>query len=562
MSDTPEQPNESAGALPGSPAPGAVSGDADAVAGPPGSQPRRGWTIAAIIFAVTMIFIDQTIVAIAVPEMQKELKLTSTGIQWVVTGYLLAMAAFFALGGRLGDIFGHRKLFVIGVLTFVCSSVLVGLTPDVAGSGTSAEIWIIIFRICQGIGGAMMFPAALTLVLNQFAFEKRGSAMALVFGIAGAMTAIGPIAGAYITEYWDWSGIFFINVPIAIIALSLFAYARPHDAWKRDPIDYVGAALVVVGMGLTVLGIQQSTAWGWGSVATWACIVIGVLILVGFCFYETKQEVPLIRLRLFKVRAFAAENAVLFFLLIVFIPIFFFASQYWQIVLGQSPSEAGVTTLWIFAAFAVTTQIGGRVLDKAGAKVAIVPGALIAAAGLFWWGATVSLDFGSQWQPLIVFGAGLGLVLGPASTDALNWAPRLWRGEATGLVQTSRNFGASLGLAIGGTILITIQKSHAESLLEKLGLSNSQADSVVERLSHGAGNTEAFFAQFGSQAAQVGQDMQQAFTDGFQAVLFFFGAAMLCCFVVALLFIPRGKAPAETMDEIQTTSGAPAGGDG
>src|SRR6202044_199002 len=164
---------------------------------------NRNLVLAAMIFAVAMTFIDQTIVSIAVPNIQRELGLSSTGVQWMVNGYLLSLAALFALGGRLSDIFGHRRMCVVGVIIFAVASALCGLTPK----GGAAEAWIVTFRVVQGAGGALMFPAALAIVVRTFPFQDRGKALAIFFGIAGGLTAIGPILGGYLTQ-WTWRGLF------------------------------------------------------------------------------------------------------------------------------------------------------------------------------------------------------------------------------------------------------------------------------------------------------------------------------------------------------------------
>src|SRR3984957_8681718 len=241
----------------------------------------RNLVLAAMIFAVAMTFIDQTIVSIAVPQIQHELGLTSTGVQWAVNAYLLSLAALFAFGGRLGDVLGHRKMVVLGVIVFAGASAMCGLTPK----GSFAETWIVLFRVVQGAGGALMFPAALAIVVQTFPLRERGKALAIFFGIAGGLTAIGPILGGYLTQ-WTWRAIFFVNVPVAIIALVLIAISKPQTEYKRVPIDYWGALLIGLGIGLSVFGFQQSVLWGWSNPGTWACIfgglvVIAVFVLVG-----------------------------------------------------------------------------------------------------------------------------------------------------------------------------------------------------------------------------------------------------------------------------------------
>src|SRR6202789_4312342 len=222
----------------------------------------RNLILAAMIFAVAMTFIDQTIVSIAAPQIQSELGLSSTGVQWAVNAYLLSLAALFAFGGRLADTLGHRKMVTLGVIVFAAASALCGLTPK----GSFAEAWIVIFRVVQGAGGAIMFPAALAIVVQTFELRQRGRALALFFGIAGGLTAIGPFLGGFLTE-WTWRAIFWINVPVALIALALIAISKPVTEHRPAPMDYRGLALIIGGVGLSVFGLQQSSLWGWGNPA-------------------------------------------------------------------------------------------------------------------------------------------------------------------------------------------------------------------------------------------------------------------------------------------------------
>src|SRR5476649_533235 len=206
-----------------------------------------------MIFAVSMTFIDQTIVSIAVPQIQRNLGLTSTGVQWAVNAYLLTLAALFALGGRLADTMGHKRMVVLGVVIFAAASALCGLTPK----GSLAEAWIVAFRAVQGVGGAIMFPAALAIVVQTFQLRERGKALALFFGIAGGLTAIGPILGGVLTQ-WTWRAIFWVNIPVALIALVLIAVAKPVTDYRSARIDFRGLVLIAAGVALSVFGFQQS----------------------------------------------------------------------------------------------------------------------------------------------------------------------------------------------------------------------------------------------------------------------------------------------------------------
>jgi EmrB/QacA subfamily drug resistance transporter len=515
---------------------------------------RQNLVLAAMIFAVAMTFIDQTIVAIAAPEIQKELSLSSTGLQWVINGYLVSLAALFALGGRLSDVLGHRKMLVLGVVVFAGASTLNGLTPD----GDAAEAWIITFRIVQGAGAALMYPAALAIVVDAFPLRERGRAMAVFFGIAGGLTAIGPMAGGYLSE-WTWRAIFWVNIPVALIALVLTAIAKPADTYEREPIDWIGAALVAAGMGLSVFGLQQASVWGWGNAATIGTIAGGLAVLVGFVLYELRAPSPLIRIRIFENRAFAGENAVLFLSMAVFIPVFFFASMYAQISLGWSSSSAGLYLLIFFAGFAPAAQVGGRILDKQGAKPAVVLGCAVAAIGFAFWGARVTeLSENAQWIAIIIAGAGMGLMVGPANTDAVNRAPRTSYGEATGITQTVRNYGSSLGLAVLGTILLTQNRMHIEDSLERFGLSKARADDVARSLQgSGGGDRSEFTARAGRKAEQIFEAVQRDFAQSTRVVFYAMAIVMAAAALVALVALPWGRQ--ETVADPEAAETAPTG---
>ncbi|HTT94570.1 MAG TPA: MFS transporter [Solirubrobacterales bacterium] len=493
--------------------------------------------LAAMIFAVSMTFIDQTIVAISLPTIQGDVHLSTTGSQWIINGYLLSLSALFAFGGRLADIAGHRRMVVIGIVVFAVASALCGATP----TGSAAEAWLIVFRIIQGAGAAIMFPAALAIVLEAFPVAQRGRAMAIFFGIAGGLTSIGPIAGGFLTE-WTWRSIFWINVPVAIIALVLTWKAKPDDTRHPAPLDYKGTVLACGGMGLLVLGLQQSAIWGWGDAKTWISIVAGLAILVWFVFDQLRAANPLLRLRVFENRAFAIDSAVLFFLMIAFVPLFFFASEYAQISLGESASETGLYLLIFFAGFATATQYGGKILDRVGARAAVVPGLAVGAVGFWLWGNSMThLSVSDQWIYIVIAGLGVGLVLSPANTDALNRVPRSRYGEATGITQTVRNFGSSLGLAILGSLLITWNKSNLESALGAKGVPKAKADAVAECVSQGEATCQKIGQALGAKAGEVFGAVPMSFAEASKDVFHGMAIALAIGFLIALRWMPGGK---------------------
>jgi EmrB/QacA subfamily drug resistance transporter len=450
----------------------------------PGGR-SRNLILAAMIFAVSMTFIDQTIVSIAAPQIQRKLGLTTTSVQWAINAYLLSLAALFAFGGRLADTVGHRKMVVVGVIVFAGSSAMCGLTPE----GGSAEAWIVTFRVVQGAGGAIMFPAALAIVVQTFALRERGRALAVFFGIAGGLTSIGPILGGFLTE-WTWRAIFWVNIPVAAIALVLIAISRPTTEHQPAPMDYRGLALIIPGVALSVFGFQESAIWGWGNPGTALCIAAGLAILIVFYFVELRTPAPIIQMGIFRIRAFLVENLVLGIAMLVFVPIFFFASEYAQIALDKTASQAGLYLLYFFLGFAVTSQIGGRMLDRVGAKRPVVIGCVLGAVGFYLWaGKVTQLDFGSQIWYVVLSGAGIGFMLTAASTDAVNRASRLSYGEATGITQTVRNYAASLGLAILGTILVSTLRSRITGSLVAKGVPRARAAAEASTISQPRGGS-------------------------------------------------------------------------
>ena len=303
----------------------------------------RSLILTAMIFAVAMTFIDQTIVSIAAPTIQHALGLSSSGMQWAINAYLLTLAALFAFGGRLADIAGHRKMVVLGVIIFAGASALCGATPR----GGAAEAWLVAFRAVQGAGGAIMFPAAIAIVVVTFDLHSRGRALALFFGIAGALTAIGPIAGGYLIE-WTWRAIFWINIPVALIALALIAISKPPNECRPAPMDYRGLALIIGGVGLSVFGFQQSALWGWGNPAIWVehrrrrDAADGVLRRRAPDRLAADQRADLPN------QAFLVENIILGVAMMAFIPVFFFAALYGQIALAEKATTSSLLILYFF----------------------------------------------------------------------------------------------------------------------------------------------------------------------------------------------------------------------
>jgi hypothetical protein len=294
-----------------------------------------------------------------------------------------------------------------------------------------------------------------------------------------------------------------------------------------------------------VFGFQQSAIWGWSDPLTGASIAVGALLLVVFYFVEAGTASPLIEVSIFRIRPFLVENLVLGITMLVFIPVFFFASEYAQISLAKTPSEAGLVLLYFFIGFVVAAQIGGRMLDRVGAKRPVVIGCVLGAVGFWLWARKVTgLDFGSQELDIILAGAGMGFMLGPASTDAVNRASRLSYGEATGITQTVRNYAASLGLAILGTIVVSQTRSRVTSSLLAKGLPAARAHAEASEIAQSQGG--------GGASAAIPHFVRLDFAYATRSVLYVMAAIMAAAAVVAVAGLRRGvqeDAPGEDGDE-------------
>lgn len=484
----------------------------------------------AMILAVSMSFIDQTIVAIASPDLQRDLGLTSNQGEWVINAYLVALAATFALGGRIADAWGPRRMVLVGVAGFAITSALCGATPDTSW----AEAWLITARAAQGVFAAVLLPAAISIVYGAAPPEKRGRSMAMFFGLTGAFTALGPILGSYLLE-WSWRTIFWINLPVAAAALVCVALAPIEDRRRPGRIDWLGAALVAAGMALSVIGFSQSAVWGWDDVRTWACLAVGAALLVLFVLVERARRQPLIRLDIFRLRGFRVDSGVLFFAMIAFVPVSYFLSVYAAVSLDLDANGASTLLLLYFLGFLIAAQVGGRIFDARGAKPTILLGCLVGIAGNVWWATQVTtLDASDQHHPLLLAGAGIGFLLGPSSADAVSRTHDASYGEVTGINQTIRNYGSALGFAVLGTLATHVFTDRFASSLVGLGVGRGTADELARRAATSGGGDRDLSQVPASARGAVERAVAADFAEGMRAVLIAMAVALAVAFLIAL----------------------------
>lgn len=416
------------------------------------SSNRRWWILATMTGSLSMVMIDQTVVSVALPTMQRDLGLSSTGVQWVVNAYLLLLAVFVALGGRVADLIGAERTFRAGTSVFVFASALCGLAQN--------ETMIIAARGLQGIGAALMVPSTGAVIVNTFDVRERGKAMGIYSGISMVFLALGPLVGGLLTQGVSWRAVFFINLPIgiAIVVASRFTLVhtpRPHVA--RNAIDWIGLPLLVGAFGTLVLGLMQGQTWGWTSPAIIALLGGAAMLSPTFLWWESRAQAPLVDLKLFRLKNFGADGGVLAAVQFALTGASVFGAVWSQHVLGFSPIQAGVAMLPLTIPLLLVAPMGGRLYDHLGPRLLLTCGSLLIGCGLAWLAWHLHLrDYPTLIPGYILMGIGIGLTVSPGTTDALGGAKPSQRSQASGIVQTVRQLGGVVGLALLGAIVTQV----------------------------------------------------------------------------------------------------------
>jgi EmrB/QacA subfamily drug resistance transporter len=421
---------------------------------------RKSWlTLAAMTGSLSMILLDQTVVSVALPTMSRDLPLSTSGAQWVVNAYVLAMAAFVALGGKLGSKLGPVTTFRIGVTVFFLASAFCGLAPV----GSNGEHWLIGARVVQGVGAALMMPVSAVIVMAAFPESVRGRAMGAYVGIGQIFLALGPLVGGACTEWLSWRVVFWLNVPVGLAALALVHVAKPaNDKQSSLRIAVSHVVLLVAGVGTTVYALQQAGSWGWGSTRMLATLGVGLVVLSAFVVVQLRSEEPLVDLKLFRHVAFVGDMIVLFGTQFGLLVITLFAALYAQNLLGYSPVQAGFSSMAMILPLMIGAQFAGRWYDKAGVRPPLLLGLVLCTVGVLVWALQLpDIAYWAKVPGMALTGLGLGLVFSPVNTDALSRVPARERSQASGIVQTVRQLGGTLGVAVIGAVILANEQPQA-----------------------------------------------------------------------------------------------------
>ncbi|MEU4130872.1 MFS transporter [Streptomyces wuyuanensis] len=508
----------------------------------PAPAPAKGlrghpWlTLFAVAIGVMMVALDGTIVAIANPAIQRDLGATLADVQWITNGYLLALAVALITAGKLGDRFGHRQTFLIGVAGFAAASAAIGLSDSIA--------LVVGFRVLQGLFGALLMPAALGLLRATFPAEKLNMAIGIWGMVIGASTAGGPILGGVLVEHVSWQSVFFINVPVGVVALALgLVILKDHRAENAPrSFDIPGIVLLSGAMFALIWPLIKVGEWGWGSASTLGWLAGALILFVLFAVWETRVAEPLIPLRLFRSVPVSAGTVLMVLMAFAFMGGLFFVTFYLANVHGMSAVDSGLHLLPLTAMMIVSSPLAGALITKFGPRVPLVGGMVCTTVAMFGM-TTLSAD--TETLPMSVWLALLGLGLAPVMVGAteviVGNAPLELSGVAGGLQQAAMQVGGSLGTAVLGAVMSAkVSSDFAENWAdaklpplppEQLGLAEQAVEVGMAPLAPGTPQPVA---------AQITQVTHDTFISGMGMAFTVAGIVAVVAAAVAL-FTKRGE---------------------
>jgi len=409
---------------------------------------RKWWTLGAVSLGLFMIMLDNTIVNVALPSIERDLGMSLSQLEWVVAGYALTFAALMLTGGKLADLLGRRLVFVAGLAVFTAASLACGL----AGSADM----LIAARVVQGVGAAMMNPATLSIITATFPPRQRGTAIGIWAGVSALALAIGPLVGGLLSEHVDWSWIFFVNVPVGIIAIvAAFVFVdESRDTSRNQRPDVPGLVTSAVGLFALTYALIEANSHGWGSTRIVGAFPLAAVSLVAFVVLELRQQRPMLDLTLFRNPTFSGANVAMLLVALAMFGVFFYVSLYVQQILGYSPVEAGASFLPATVLIAVLSPQVGRLVDRVGSRWLTGAGMTSLALSLLLYSRLGTESSYADILPgLVLMGVGMALVMTPTTAAAMSSVPRDQAGVGSAVLNSMRQVGGSLGIAVMGAIV-------------------------------------------------------------------------------------------------------------
>jgi EmrB/QacA subfamily drug resistance transporter len=410
---------------------------------------RLGWVVALTSTAYFMVVLDSVVVITALPRMQRDLHVSLSSLQWTLNAYGIAFAAGIITAAALGDRFGRRKVFTIGIALFTAASVACALAPNLSA--------LIGARTVQGLGGAVVLPLSLTILTAAFPVERRGMIVGIYGGLAGLAVAMGPIVGGAVTQNIDWHWIFWINVPIGLVAVLLGLRLLPESYGAPERLDLVGVGLVTAGVVALVWALSRSGEVGWSRAEVVGTLAAGTVLLVVFVWWESSVPEPLVPLRMFASRDFAIGNVATFLMSGAIFAAGLLVTEEFQLARHFSPVGAGVRLLPFFATPMLVSPVAGALSDRIGRRPIIVVGLSMLTAGLAWvaWRDALHTAWIELVIALLIAGIGISMALPTVPTAVLSAVAPHEMGKASGINYMAQRFGAVFAVAIGSTVFAT-----------------------------------------------------------------------------------------------------------
>jgi EmrB/QacA subfamily drug resistance transporter len=428
-----------------------------------GAKRAQPWVLAATIVASSMVFIDGSVVNVALPAIQENLAAPVSQAQWIVNAYVLTLGALILVGGAAGDRFGRRRVCIAGIVLFTAASVWCGLALN--------SSMLVAARATQGVGGALLVPSSLAIISASFPEQERGRAIGTWAGASALTTALGPVLGGWLVDSFSWRAIFFINVPLAIIALLLAIRWVPESRNESDTgVDWMGGALAVAGLGLLAYGLTAASNAGWTHVSVLGTLVGSVLVLSLLVWWEARAAAPMLPLILFRSSTFSGANAITLLLYFALSGEIFFLPFDLIDIQGYSAMSAGAAFLPLSVAMAGLSRWAGGLNERYGARPLLVVGSVIVAAGLILF--AVPVTGGSYWSTVFpamtVWGLGMALSVAPLTTTVMRAAGDRYAGAASGINNATARIAGMLAVALLGVVAVSVFRTALDERFGRL----------------------------------------------------------------------------------------------
>jgi EmrB/QacA subfamily drug resistance transporter len=503
----------------------------------PCSKKAGPWILAATILGSSMVFIDGTVVNVALPALQTNLNATVVDVQWVVEAYALFLAALLLAGGSLGDHFGRKRIYIIGVTVFALASIWCGLAPNINQ--------LIIARAAQGVGGALLVPGSLAIISSSFKSEVRGKAIGTWSGFTAITAAIGPVFGGWLIEHVSWRAAFFINAPLALIVLALvFLHVPESRDDKSQGLDWLGALLATIALGAIVYGLIESSRLGFGSPAILTALIGGVSTAIAFVIVEARVRNPMLPLKLFKSTNFSGANLLTLFLYTALSGALFFLPLNLIQVQGYTATAAGAALLPFILIMFLLSRWSGGLITRFGAKLPLIIGPIVAATGFALFTLPGVNGAKSYWvtffPAVVVLGLGMAISVAPLTTTVMNAVKENRAGVASGINNAVSRVAGLLAVAVLGIVMLQTFNAELDRRLQTPGVTPEIEQALDQQ------RTRLAAAEIPANVEpEVGRRLKQAinesFVAGFRRVTMICGALALLSAVSAAWFIEGKK---------------------